>query len=69
MTTFDGLVRRAVDDPSFAERVRTDPVAALADHELSHDELRLLDRLVRGYAPTDHDREAPPGGGGSGVGG
>jgi hypothetical protein len=59
MTTFDGLVRRAVDDPTFAERVRTDPVAALAGHELSHEQLRILDRLVRGYAPTDEDRDAP----------
>jgi hypothetical protein len=62
VTTFDGLLRRAVDDPVFAEQVRTDPVGALAGHELSHDQLRLLDRLVRGFAAASDAGDAPPAG-------
>ena len=47
---FDDLVRRVSADPALAELVRSDPLVALAGYDLTDDDLRRLDRIVRPLA-------------------
>ena len=68
MPSFDELVRRVAADPDFAERVRTDPRGALAGSDLSDDELRRLDHVLRPTRPADRPgAPAPDGSAGAGA--